>query len=287
MTQELAAVEHSNDFASGFDDKAETPIAAPVPAAEEPVAVPTESPAAGEAAQAVAPGSEAVTLTRAELTALQQRLENAERFHKNVDSRIDTLGGKFGEVNRALQNLPKGSALTPERFARIKAEYPELGPLLEEALLDASPGAAAMPQADIDKLVQEKLAEMSTPMRKQLMDEIKAEAVHEKMTDAHADYVEVLKSPEFDEWRQGLSFKRAQEIETSSDPKFVIKAISDFKARNQPALAVPAVPVAPAPSPQTSNVRARLEAAITPQGSPNRGAPSKTEQDYFKEGFTS
>ncbi|MES2183029.1 MAG: hypothetical protein V4505_00655 [Pseudomonadota bacterium] len=234
-----------------------------------------------EAAQAVAAPPATVALTREQWDATQATLAELNQFRSHASRQFDTLGGKYGEVNRALQGLPKGAALTRERFERIRDEFPELGTLMASSLAGApavkAPGAGP---EDLERRVQERLAQESLRVKRELRDELQSERIHERLLDAHEDYVDVLRSDAFERWRQALPKARGEQVLSSNDPRFMVRVIADFKqVRDSPSNGrVPS---------RSPGARARLEAAITPQGGSRGGAPAKTEQDYFREGFSS
>jgi chromosome segregation ATPase len=256
------------DFAAGFGNEE--------PAVIEPVATPEpeviETPNEAEAAQAAAPQVETVSLTKEQWESAQAQLQELNRFRETAAKQVDGLSGKLGELNRNLQNVPKPKALNPESFARLKSEYPDLGALLEQSFADA-PAAPQKVQgvdpAEVARVAQETAAQQFARLQLELR--------HEAMEDRHEDWREVVTSPDFEAWRKTLPAEEGERIAATNSPRVLAKAIDQFKAsKTAPA-------VVPAPKKQS----ARLEAAITPQGKPGRVAPSKSEVDYFKEGFGS
>lgn len=276
MTTETGTEDLSADFAAGFD--AAEPHAEVISAAPPVVETTKEEP--GEAATAAAPEPEVVTLTKSEWEETRALVTELSQFRQQATKQFDTLGGKFGEVNRTLQSLPKHRALTSESFAKLKNEYPELGELLAESLAGApveAPAAVAIPEEEITRRVTETVAQE----RERLKEELRAERINEVLSDAHEDWLEVVRSEGFEAWGKTnpdvWNVLLDAQNPKSKDPKFVAKAITDFKESKKPK----------APPPAKANAKARLEAAITPQGTPSTGAPAKSELDYFREGYGS
>jgi hypothetical protein len=269
----------SADFASGFDDV----TAAPVEHVEQPqpevIEQPAESPEAAEQS-AVAEQPSTVSLTKEEWETARAQLNELAEFRRQAAKQIDGIAGKYGEVNRTLQSLPKAvsPAFNPEIVARLKVDYPELGELFEQAgaAAQAAPAQApAINQEEIDRRINETVAQREERLRMELR--------HEMLSDTHEDWKEIVVSPEFEQWRLQQPAEFAEKLIKSHSVKVVADGVSKFKEFLKSSQQ-PATPPAPPAPPKR---KARLEAAITPQGSPSRGAPTKTEADYFKEGFNS
>ena len=249
------------DFAAGFDTPADEQ-------AQESSPEVGETPEVVEAAEQAVAAPETVSLTKEQWEATQARLQEFEKFREHTVRQVDGLAGKYGEVNRTLQNIPKASTFKPEAFAKLKAEFPELGEMLESSLSTVSGQGQAIDPAEIDKRAETIVAQREAKLRLELR--------QEALADQHEDWKEVVTSDEFEAWRSKQPADYAAKVIASNSPKVVGDAISAFKASK-------AAPVQQKSS--HTNSKARLEAAITPQGSPARGAPSKSEVDYFKEGF--
>lgn len=247
------------EFSAGFDS--------PEAGQEAPTEVVVDTPEVAEAAEEAVAAPEVVSLTKDEWDATQARLQEFEKFREQTTRQVDGLAGKYGEVNRTLQSMPKGSALKPDSFAKLKAEFPEIGEMLESSLSTiTAPAAPAVDMDEIGRRVQE--------MQEQREARLRLELRQESLSDAHEDWREVVTSTDFEAWTAKQPKDYADKVIKSNSPKVVADAITAFKASK----------VVPARVSNT-NSKARLEAAITPQGSPSRGAPSKTEVDYLKEGF--
>lgn len=258
----------SDDFAAGFDD-ADTPAIERVDnAAPAVIEQPIEAPEAAEESAVAAP-PETVSLTKDEWESTRAQLNELAEFRKQAAKQIDGIAGKYGEVNRTLMNLPKSGSFNPDALARIKSEFPELGEMLEQLGTVPASNVPAISQEEIDRRISETVAQREERLRTELR--------HEQLADAHGDWQQVVASNEFEQWRLSQPAAYAEELLKSKSVRVVSEAITKFKASKES-------PAKPAPAPKS---KARLEAAITPQGSPSRGAPTKSESDYFKEGFGS
>lgn len=259
----------SDDFAAGFDD-ADTPAITHVEQPQpEVIEQPTDAPEAAEES-AVAEQPVTVSLTKDEWEATRAQLNELAEFRKQAAKQIDGIAGKYGEVNRTLMSLPKSGAFNPEALARIKSEFPELGEMLEQLGPVPASAAPAISQEEIDRRISETVAQREERLRMELR--------HEQLSDAHDDWQSVVASKEFEDWRLSQPAAYAEQLLKSTSVRVVSEAITKFKASKESS----AKPTPPAP-----RSKARLEAAITPQGSTGRNAPTKSEADYFKEGFGS
>lgn len=283
-------------FAAGFDGD-ETRVIEADPAAgsaDQPDAPADDTSANGaEAAQAVA-APEFVTITAEQWAGVQSAVADLKELKTGVRTELDKLGGKFGEVNRAMKQRPAGTGISKEALAHLTDEYPELGGHLKNLFIDTPAEGTAQANADateVDRLVQERTKPVLDSMAK-----LQELTVDYGMRVHHKDWRKVINSPEFESWRTSLPAAEAHETLNSDDVDFAAGQIDKFKAHQvaaneaaaQAAKAAAATTATQANrTSRTQSGNRRLEAAITPQGTSKTGAPTKTEADYFRDGFKS
>lgn len=235
-----------------------------------------------EAAQAVA-APEFVTITPDQWNSVQSGLAELADLKRGTRAEFDKLGGKYGEINRAIQQRPAGMKFSKEALSEIESEYPDLGAKLKALFTEAgeapAPAAAINPD-EIERRVQERL-------RPELdrINQLAIQQVDYGMKSYHRDWKQVVASPDFETWRKSLPEAEAMQTLQSDDVDFAAGQIDKFKAHRQ-TLAEKAAADAARKARQQNGAK-RLEAAITPQGTAKTGAPTKTEHDYFRDGFKS
>lgn len=271
-------VDEAAAFADGFSGNEETQNTAPV----------VEEVNSTEAAKAVAE-PETVTITKDQWQNVQSGLAEIENFKRSTRTEFDKLGGKYGEINRAMQQRPAGVRISKDALAEIEAEYPELGKKLKTVFLDGVDNAPSNTgnNPDIEQLVQAKLAPELERLKK-----LELQQVEFGMKALHRDYSKVIKTPEWADWLRSLPPEEAQQTVNSWDVDFCAGQLDKFKVHAKTLEEQAAADAKKAAEDvnrlkKQQNGTRRLEGAITPQGAGKAGAPVKTEYDYFKEGFRS
>lgn len=255
---------------SGEEDKAEPAT----PAIE-------ETPES-EAAQAVAE-PEFISIKPDEWASVKAGLAELENLKRNTRTEFDKLGGKYGEINRALQQKPAGVKVSKEALDSIESDYPELGSKLRALFAGGDETPATAPGIDADE-IERRVQEMRKPDLERI-NQLAIQQIDLGMKVYHRDWKKVRDEPAFEEWRKSLPEDEARQTAESNDVDFAAGQIDKYKAHKQALAEAEAAKAAKAQKLQ--NGQKRLEAASTPQGTARTGAPIKTEHDYFKEGFSS
>lgn len=247
---EVAPVDDDAAFLAGFKGE-ELPAA---PAAEEPEPEPEPQP---EPTPEPEP-----KLTADEIAVLRAKAAEVDRLRETTAK----LSGSLGAMRQAIDNLKNGpkQAATPS-FKRLSQLFPEMAKAITEDFAEGGPAAAAAPSVDVDAMVEEKLA---TRLQQQ------QQAVETKLLSVmHPDWKAVVPSDEFSKWKASLDPETQQSLDNSWDAEFIGQKLSEFKDwKKQTAASV-------------QSKQRRLEAAITPKGSPN--PPAQTDEDAFYAGFKS
>lgn len=278
-TEPSATQETMASFAAGFSGE-ESPLETTATSTDttDPV---LDDNSEAEAAQAVA-APEFVTITPDQWSGVQAGLAELENLKRGTRAEFDKLGGKYGEINRAIQQRPAGMKFSKEALADIESEYPDLGSKLKALFADGGEAtAAAVSPEEIERRVQAQFM----PEINRLNQQLASQQIDIGMKLHHRDWRQVVASPDFETWRKSLPETEAQQTLESDDVDFAAGQIDKFKAHRQ--ALEEKVTAEAARKARQQNGNKRLEAAITPQGTARTGAPTKTTHDHFRDGFKS
>jgi hypothetical protein len=188
-------------------------------------------------AQAQAEANAPVALTKAEVEALRAAAATIPQLQEELRRTRDTTAGKIGSIQQELKAIAAraadGQKPALAQLKRLRAEFPELGQMLEEDLADAfatpaaanpdpqgNAGDAPAPQADpvmVDPLADERVQQVLKQKEQAIVDAV------------HPDWRDLRKTPEFSEWRSQLP-QAAQDLLASSwDAKVLVDAFKGFK----------------------------------------------------------
>lgn len=259
-------------FEAGFTGQAidETPPANPEPSAEpaksEESPVPTEPPAEKPAVLA--------GMTEDEVKALLVKASQFDDLKTELHRTRDQLNGKFGEINRNIQQLqqpaqrsqeqtptgvPAGARFTADQFKRVAQEY---GPEVAEAFAaDLNEAMSVTPGQPVD--IDAKLAPMLTTVE---------QTVEEKLLDMRrSDWRTVISTDDFALFKsQQLTPEERTEFDTSWSSAHIAGVIAKFDAWKDTL------------SKRTTKNQ-RLEQAVQPRGTQTDHTPS--DADAFEAGF--
>jgi hypothetical protein len=181
---------------------------------------------------------------------------------KQRESKIFGSMGSLKQSIDSLKSTPQQSqalALSPDKFKRLSADYPELAALLAEDLNGMS--VAGQPNSDqFEQRLKTSVEETTKAFETKLL------------TVQHRDWKTVVASEDFVGWKETLPADEKEALDASWDAEFIgekISAYKDWKAKASQ-------------SKQTN--QKRLEAAITPKGNAS-GKPNLSETDAFLAGF--
>lgn len=178
--------------------------------------------------------------------------DEIEKFKGETTKNIEKIYGKFGEIQRTLQQLQAKPA-TPaadnsEALGRIKEEFPELAELLIPAI-----AGRTTPGTNVDEVVNQRVTEA---LQKQEV------AIEQRLLRRdHKDAAEIINSERFVEWLRQQPAERQTEISTTNDADTLSDGLTEFKKWRDAA-----DNAQKAASEQQRRKQARLEGAITPTG---------------------
>lgn len=218
--------------------------------------------------ETVAP-EEKAGLTAEQLTAMLAKLPKIDEVENMTTAELRKVHGKFGEINRALQDLQKNAQnnkpslnLSEAKFKRLAEEYPDLAELLSEDFKEL--GVANTQQSDGD--FEQSVAAVKEDLSKQMQ--------HNLLLIQHKDYPTVVASDEFKVWAQTLPPEEQQELNNTWDAMYLGEKLSSFKDwlnKKQSG---------------SQQRQERLQRAVLPQG--KQAAPTATamtEEDGFALAF--
>lgn len=216
------------------------------------------------------------------------KASEVDKLKESIASNHDKVFGKFGELQRVLNDLQKAKApgqqvkLTGAMFKHMSEEFgKEFAEKLAEDLSELQiTTQGGFDQSQVDQIVSEKLAES----RKEL-DERGKQIELKLLTIAHPDWYENRHSPDFAIWLTTLPPEIKERVETSQDSVFLTKAFTGFKAWKQAADEATKKAADEQVEAAKQKNGKRLADAITPSGVPASGPPQLTEEDAFVSGF--
>jgi hypothetical protein len=238
-------------------------------AQEEAVAEQAADEAGGEADSRVA------GVTEEQLTAMLAKLPKIEELETMTTAEIRKLHGKFGDINRTLQELQKGNAAKPgvrlaaAKLTRLQENFPELAEMLAEDLNDSAE-LGGSPSVDVEALVNQQVDEKVKAAREEMEQRMQMNLLKIQ----HRDCFEIPKSDEWKVWLQTLPADEQEKIGDSWDADYLGSKLTEFKSWRDT-------------KHQGSQQRkARLERAITPKGVAQAVKPAvMTEEDGFAAAF--
>lgn len=234
---------------------------------QESEAVDEDQPAAEEEKPVIAAG-----LTDEQLTALLARVPKIDDLEASTSKRMEQVFGKFGEMQRTINELKNGGSGQPvriskEQLKRTFTEYPEMAEMLAEDLSEALKmgGGSSFDQAQFD----ERLAQREAAIREESTRVMEAKL----LTLAHRDWEKVVSSDEFSVWKQTQDQETQDALSTSWDSLYLSDKISEFKGWQDKSKNI------------SSLRKERLSAAVTPQSTPSTGPTVQSEDDAMAAAF--
>jgi hypothetical protein len=219
--------------------------------------------------------SKVAGVTDEQLTAMLAKLPKIEELENMTTAEIRKLHGKFGDINRTLQELQKSNAAKPSvrlaaaKLTRLQENFPELAEMLAEDLNDSAEMGGSS-SADVEALVNQQVDEKVKAAR----DEMEQRMQMSLLKIQHRDCFDIPKSDEWKVWLQTQPKEEQEKIGDSWDADYLGSKLTEFKSWRDT-------------KHQGSQQRkARLERAITPKGVAQAVKPVVlTEEDGFNEAF--
>jgi hypothetical protein len=208
---------------------------------------------------------------------IKEAVAKAAEVDKLKEQQAKLFGtiGNFKQTLDQLKSAPKPTAaqvqLTKEKFARLSKDFPEMAELIAADLNEALQGAAVGADASqFEGVVQQRVSSAVDQVKTEIQQQYEAKL----LAIQHKDWRQVVTSNEFAQWTQTLPEDVRNELGSTWDSTFLGDKLTEFKAWKQQS----------ATSAQTK--QKRLEAAITPKGTPTTGS-NQSEYDAFVSGFKS
>lgn len=280
-------------MAAGFAEVTGKPTSEP--ATTEPAAKPAKEAVTTQPAKPAepakpaqpAPAAAPAGVTAADLHALRSEIAGIKAGVK------DTVNGVLGnwlEKNKATTTQPAAAApaaaskptgkLTVAGLKRMSENFPDIAESLLEDLKEIAIDHPGLPEADLNRLLDERVAKAVTQVKADSEAAITAAVQRQvpqrdqKKAEAYLSRIdpkwkEDINTPEFGAWLATLDEYERDEINESPDPRFVRTTLKDFRKWRdaQPKKGV------------KSTSQQRLEAALTPESSGGQGGASEPSED--------
>lgn len=233
---------------------------------EPPVEIPPQDTATTEAAPdktsevstgeppAAAPAEEPMigSFKESEFKALMAKAQKVDELEAAINGNQSKVFGKFGEMQRFINELkaaPTGQPvnLSGAKLKRVTDAFPELAEALAEDLSEltlASPAQSTFDSSELEQRFEQKV------------EEIRRESEQKLLSMRHRGWKETVKSDDFVLWKGTLPAEERQQLDNSWDAEYIsdkLDSFNEWKSR---------------PSTKQRNDK-RLEAAVTPTGTPN------------------
>ncbi len=255
------------DLASGFTGETITK-------ADKAPAIEVKAEVAETPRQAPTPKPEYVRLTKADW----QEVKDAAAKTASYDHQLSKAFGTIGNLQKVVTELQSAKAggikLSPEAFAEMEKDFPELAQQTRMALEKALSGVNGS-SADV-------------PDFKALAAEIASAREVEALEDAHPDWRSIVGAVDISKeqpdgnnpFRKWLATKDATyqaRINGTESAAVISRAIQRFQDETK----------APSPAPRADARADRIRLAVQPKGDGAAAAPGSTDEDEFAAGFHS
>ena len=180
---------------------------------------------------------------------------------------VRRMHGEIGDINRTLKKLqnPKEEAPAEDELAAAireaeASEFPEITAPLLKALKALSTTRQAQPEQSVDIA-----ASVSTEVEKRL-----EKYAREALEEEHPGWNETTKSPEFAAWFANKTPEYQTKYGASENPAVAARCLTEFKDSIK----------------ARQKKQTRLEAAVTPQGTPQKpGASTISDDEAILRGY--
>lgn len=258
-------------FAASFVSDNAPQADAPATAAAEAVADAAPQP---EEVKQEAPATPPAPQIPAALSDEQIKLLSAiPELERRLTQQVDRVAGNYGEVKRLLETMQKAAA-TPQGAADFDAskdgdyidrEFPELAGGLKSKIDEAVSKIQSGITADqFEAMYAERRKHEELEHRNKLINVLESK---------HPDRFDIQKTPEWSQWRDGLTPYQRDSLENSEDPYYVSSMLSKFKDfRDKRAVA-------------DKKSKQRIEGAVSPNGVRPTSPSTITEEEAMQKAF--
>jgi len=184
-----------------------------------------------------------------EFKALLAKAQRVEELESQIKGNHDKAFGKFGELQRTINELKERPAGAPTKVTgaalkRLTENFPELAEMLAEDLSELSIGSSTnnADSAAIEARFDQRLEEINRANEQKLL------------AMKHRDWRTTVKSDDFVLWKNTLPAEHRTELDNSWDALYISENLDAFKEWKSKA-----------PKQKTDK---RIEAALTPNGTP-------------------
>ena len=207
--------------------------------------------------------------------------ERINALQSNLDKRHDAAMGKYGELNRTLQEMKQAAPgkplqLSGAQLKNLSEDFPEFAELIAKDFSEIV-FPAGTSQGVSDEEIQSKIEPKLQTLEQKM--EIRTLSV------LHRDFRNVLASDDFKAWTATLPETDRETLGSTWDSEFIAGKLDDFKADKKAKDEARAKEEAAKGKQTPSKAKERLEAAVTPRGVASNGPAALTEAELFNAGF--
>lgn len=271
MSQEEQVTQAESDsaFLAGFNEVRPsddyTPEVKEV-VAEEKVVEPEANPENAEQNPANEPSSFA-GFSESEIKTLLGRVAKLDEF----EQQLRKANGKIGELNGKLQEFETRKQQPTQEAPAVQFDNDELNRWAGDypELVAISKAETAAAEARLD----EKLKGLQAPDVQAIKDEIHRETQLELMDTLHEGWKETVTTEEFGLWLSAQPDEVRQTYSTTTRAKDLSSVLKGFEGWKKSTVD------------RSARNKQRLEAGLTPSGSPSRATHAPSDEDAFIAGF--
>lgn len=203
---------------------------------------------------------------------LKEAVDAAKEL-QSIKKAQDRLNGTVGAFKQQIdqvraQPVAKPTAFTPESFARLKVDYPDLAEMLAADMSGMTLGGQQSDPAEIERVTNERVTAA--------LAEADQKNTAKFLTIMHPDWKEQIAKPEWQAYKAALPDDQREQLDNSWDAFEIGSHVRTFKDGQTAAAA------------KATTKANTLKKAVTPQGVPvQRGPATMSEEQAMNIGFKS
>ncbi len=231
--------------------------------------------------------------TEQQIRDLLDKAQRVDELERQLQGTAGKVFGKFGEVQRALQELQqrrgtsqsdsqeeRAAQITADKLKRLHDEYPDIAELLagdlSEVMGSGNQAGQSVTPDQLDEMLNERMQQVQQPN----VDSLVTQRVEERLLSfRHPDWREVANSEAFHQWQQSLPQAEREKLDATWDSDYIAQKLDEFKKAQQPSQE------SSSQQRSTSSKHDRLRNNVQPRGAANTDPPAMTDEQAFEFGF--
>lgn len=225
-----------------------------------------EQPPTEEPAREVEPIDTQEQIDQEALRQAIAKVPDLEQFRGHTAEELRKVHGKFGELQRSIQQLSQSSTVNSEArkaaVEKLKGEYPELAELI-------TPLVGGVDMSAVKQIVDESVSKVAQEANVRI-EQIQAQM---RLTKKHPDWEDVRTTPEYTAWLGQLPQDERQKFLNTWDSDLVSTKLTHFKTWRDQA------------NSKKQDHQQRLARSVQPAGVPARGQTRLPDSAGLAAGF--